>query len=104
VGLRIAAIVAFVTLAGCKDDRPLRADAPEGIDADMSIDAPPAVCAGGTVGYLGACTAPSDCGASCECHDFGHSQVCTMTCNPSDSPSTCPAPSPGCSSTGFCRK
>jgi hypothetical protein len=95
VRTRIASLVfvAFAGLAACKQDMPPAIDA-----AGVSIDAPPGVCMGGTIAYLGACTMTSECG-SCVCQSFGHSMVCTKSCT---GPADCPAPSPGCGG-GFCR-
>jgi hypothetical protein len=101
VGLRNAAIVAFVTLAGCKQDPPPLIDAPVVVQDDGDVDAPMEVCGGGSVAIYGDCTDMSQCGGGCECHDFGHKQICTPMCTQGGS--ACPAPSPGCSSTGYCR-
>lgn len=91
--LRLVVLVGFVSLASCKDDPKLTVDA-----AETPNDAPDA-CMGGTLGYLEACTSSTECG-SCTCQNFGHTMRCTIACAPTD---TCPAPSGGCSTGGFCR-
>lgn len=75
-------------LGGCNGDDPVPDSAPTG-------DAP--MCAG-TIAYLQACMNDDEC-TSCTCRSFGHSKVCTKTCN---GPEDCPAPSGGCSN-GLCR-
>jgi hypothetical protein len=75
-------------LGGCNGDDPVPDSAPTGDGA---------MCAG-TIAYLQACMNDDEC-TSCTCRSFGHSKVCTKTCN---GPEDCPAPSGGCSN-GLCR-
>lgn len=95
-------VTSFVlAVAGCSGDdgSPQPIDAAD-VDADPNAIDAPAVCSGGTLGYLETCTmVAGECG-SCECHSFGHTVVCTTTCT---TDADCAAPSAGCTG-GFCRR
>ncbi len=96
IALTFALFVTVALTASCDDGggNPPPADSGPTVDTNTA-----AVCMGGTVAYLAACTAAAECGTSCDCRLFGHSMVCTKACI--DNPD-CPAPSGGCSG-GFCR-